>query len=260
MLSRIATTICLFGGAAVAQQTAWGQCGGIGWSGPFTCVSGYTCTVLNDYYSQCVPGTATTTTTTRTTATSTTTGPSTTLTTTTTTATTTTKTSGSGTYPTTLQSGYYWVRAVASPNYHSYLQAAPTATPSPGPGDAYLLPASGAGQFNVVDGQLVYNNPGAGSSGELLYMWVEDAADKTQRTLRTWFDAAPNPYGAFAFQGDTLAWTVADIPRPNAAAWLVCAADGVGRLYINTGAYAYDTPSGCADQTIHSYGGSTADV
>ncbi|KAI0450562.1 carbohydrate-binding module family 1 protein [Xylaria acuta] len=256
MLSRILTAVYLFGGAAIAQQQAWGQCGGINWSGPFTCVSGYACTVLNDYYSQCVPGTATTTSassTTRTTATGTTTGASTTLSTATTTTAT---TGGSGAYPTTLQSGYYWVRAVASPNFHSYLQAAPTATPSPGPGDAYLRPAQKAGQFNIVDGQLEYN-PGS-SSGEMLYMWVEDSTDKTQRTLQTWFDTTKNPYGVFAFQGDTLTWTVADITRPNPAAWLVCGNDG--QLYINTGAYAYDTPSGCADQTIHSYGGSTADV
>ncbi|KAI0796064.1 glycosyl hydrolase family 61-domain-containing protein [Abortiporus biennis] len=31
----------------------YGQCGGIGWTGATTCVSGSTCTVLNDYYSQC---------------------------------------------------------------------------------------------------------------------------------------------------------------------------------------------------------------
>ncbi|KAJ8468915.1 hypothetical protein ONZ45_g17069 [Pleurotus djamor] len=43
---------------ARAQSPAWGQCGGIGWSEATTCVSGYTCTVNNDYYSQCIPGTA----------------------------------------------------------------------------------------------------------------------------------------------------------------------------------------------------------
>ncbi|KAI0466107.1 family 61 glycoside hydrolase [Xylaria cf. heliscus] len=32
----------------------YGQCGGINWSGPTTCAQG-TCTVLNDYYSQCIP-------------------------------------------------------------------------------------------------------------------------------------------------------------------------------------------------------------
>ncbi|KAI1160018.1 carbohydrate-binding module family 1 protein [Nemania serpens] len=251
MLSRIAAAIYVLGGAAVAQQQAWGQCGGVTWSGPFTCVSGYTCTFLNDYYSQCVPGAPTTTSsTTRTTTTGTTIGVSTTL------STATTTTAGSGTYPTTLQSGYYWVRAVASPNFHSYLQAAPTATPSPGPGDAYLRSSQKAGQFNIVSGQLIYN-PGS-SSRASLYMWVENPTNKTQRTLETWFDTTKNPYGAFAFQGDTLTWTVADIPRPNAAAWLVCGNNG--QLYINTGAYAYNTPSGCADQTIHSYGGSTPDV
>ncbi|KAI0538718.1 carbohydrate-binding module family 1 protein [Xylaria digitata] len=258
MLSRVVTAVYLFGGGAIAQQQAWGQCGGINWGGPYTCVSGYICSVLNDYYSQCIPGTATTSSASSTTTTTgTTTRASTTLSTATTmTGTATTTAAGSGTYPTTLQSGFYWVRAAASPNFHSYLQAAPTATPSPGPGDAYLRSEKNAGQFNIIDEQLVYN-PGS-STGKTLYMWVEDSADKTQRTLQTWFNTTENPYGAFAFQGDTLTWTVADISRPNAAAWLVCG--DTGQLYINTGAYAYDTPSGCADQTIHSYGGSTANV
>nr|CDJ79824.1 xylanase precursor [Leucoagaricus gongylophorus] len=41
----------------IAQQQIWGQCGGIGWTGPTTCVSGTTCTYINDWYSQCLPGT-----------------------------------------------------------------------------------------------------------------------------------------------------------------------------------------------------------
>jgi lytic cellulose monooxygenase (C1-hydroxylating) len=36
-----------------AGQTLYGQCGGIGWTGPTSCAQG-TCTKLNDYYSQCV--------------------------------------------------------------------------------------------------------------------------------------------------------------------------------------------------------------
>ncbi|EED16894.1 endo-1,4-beta-xylanase, putative [Talaromyces stipitatus ATCC 10500] len=32
----------------------WGQCGGNGWTGPTTCVSPYTCQVVNPYYSQCL--------------------------------------------------------------------------------------------------------------------------------------------------------------------------------------------------------------
>ncbi|KAF9036211.1 beta-1,4-endoxylanase [Panaeolus papilionaceus] len=40
----------------LAQSPAWGQCGGQGWTGPTTCVSGYTCTYSNPFYSQCIPG------------------------------------------------------------------------------------------------------------------------------------------------------------------------------------------------------------
>ena len=44
---------------ALGQAAEWGQCGGIGWTGPTTCVSGTTCTFQNDYYSQCLPGAST---------------------------------------------------------------------------------------------------------------------------------------------------------------------------------------------------------
>ncbi|KEY64414.1 hypothetical protein S7711_08472 [Stachybotrys chartarum IBT 7711] len=44
---------------ALAQSPAYGQCGGLGWTGPTTCVSGYCCIVGNEWYSQCVPGTCT---------------------------------------------------------------------------------------------------------------------------------------------------------------------------------------------------------
>ncbi|ETW79866.1 glycoside hydrolase family 61 protein [Heterobasidion irregulare TC 32-1] len=40
--------------AAGATQTKYGQCGGIGWSGPTACVSGSTCTSSGAYYSQCL--------------------------------------------------------------------------------------------------------------------------------------------------------------------------------------------------------------
>ncbi|KAB5588420.1 Glycoside hydrolase family 5 protein [Ceratobasidium theobromae] len=49
-------------GYAAAQQALYAQCGGIGWTGGTTCVSGATCTYVNDWYSQCLAGTATTTT------------------------------------------------------------------------------------------------------------------------------------------------------------------------------------------------------
>lgn len=148
----------------------------------------------------------------------------------------------------TLINGWYFVRAVAPPNYHSYLQSQPTGSPS----TAYLTTPEGAGQFNIIDGQLVYNTGSAN-----LYLWVEQPEDVTQRALEVWFEDTPNTYGKFAFQGDTVTWSVAEIQRPNTAAWFVC---GDHQLYINTGPYGYQTPAGCADQTIHSYGGSTPDV
>ena len=149
-------------------------------------------------------------------------------------------TSGTATAtPTTLDSGWYWIRAVASPYFHSYLQAAPTSTPM-----AEVAKASNAGQFNVNNGQLVWHRFGGQPP---LYMQVENPADKTQRKLKTWFAATQGTYGTFSFSGDTLQWTVSDIARPNTAAWLVCAGD---QLFVNTGAFLYQTPEGCSDQTV----------
>ncbi|KAG9808100.1 chitin binding protein, partial [Aureobasidium melanogenum] len=42
--------------SASGSVAAWGQCGGKGFTGATACVSGYTCKVQNDYYSQCIPG------------------------------------------------------------------------------------------------------------------------------------------------------------------------------------------------------------
>ncbi|KAI0171341.1 glycoside hydrolase superfamily [Pestalotiopsis sp. NC0098] len=85
--------------AASAQQSLYGQCGGVGWTGATTCVSGAVCQVQNDYYSQCVPGTAATTATStvRSTTTTAATSSTTSAATTTTRATTTTATSATRT-------------------------------------------------------------------------------------------------------------------------------------------------------------------
>ncbi|KAI4848629.1 hypothetical protein E4T44_03823 [Aureobasidium sp. EXF-8845] len=45
-----------FGTSAHAAAAAYAQCGGQGFTGDKTCVSGYTCTVSSAYYSQCLPG------------------------------------------------------------------------------------------------------------------------------------------------------------------------------------------------------------
>ncbi|EAA30347.2 hypothetical protein GE21DRAFT_10535 [Neurospora crassa] len=156
--------------------------------------------------------------------------------------------------PITLQPGAYWIRAVVPPNYHKYLQTKPANLP----GTAILDSYTTAGQFNIVDGQLVNK-----VSNPPLYLWVEEppADGKTNpppRTLATWFNTTRNPFGTFAWQGDTLTWSVASIKRQNVAAWLVCDKKDQGALFVNTGAYGYQTPSGCADQTIHYYNDKTA--
>lgn len=43
---------------AQSQVPLWGQCGGIGYTGPTQCVSGATCVKANDWYSQCQAGNA----------------------------------------------------------------------------------------------------------------------------------------------------------------------------------------------------------
>ncbi|KAF3923643.1 Exoglucanase-6A [Orbilia brochopaga] len=97
--------LALVSGAA-AQQTMWGQCGGIGWTGATNCVAGAQCSTLNPYYAQCLSGggsqptttSRTTTTTARvTTTTTTTTGRTTTTTSRTTTPSSTRTTSTSST-------------------------------------------------------------------------------------------------------------------------------------------------------------------
>ncbi|KAL3427483.1 carbohydrate-binding module family 1 protein [Phlyctema vagabunda] len=241
MLSTIKKVVFFAGALAYAQQPAWAQCGGIGWSGGTTCVSGYTCTRSNEYYSQCLPGTAGTTLTTSVTSTRTGTA--------TTTPPVSTTGSGSGGYPgATLVSPYIWIRAVEAPNFHAYLQTSPTNAP----GTAILSSYTTAGQFNIVNGQLVEL---VSATGGLLYANVEERADATVNKLAVTFTTTPNTYGTFSWSGDALQWSIASISRPNLSAWLVCTNQ---QLFINLGAYAYMTPAGCADETIHFYNGATA--
>ena len=49
-----ATTSAAPTGTEGSSQTHYGQCGGQGWTGPSACASPYTCSKLNDYYSQCL--------------------------------------------------------------------------------------------------------------------------------------------------------------------------------------------------------------
>ncbi|KAF8315162.1 cellobiohydrolaseII [Clavulina sp. PMI_390] len=102
-------------GVASAQSSLYGQCGGIGYSGPTTCVAGATCVYSNPYYSQCLPSSSvgtTTTTTSKATGTSTTTSKT----------TGTTTSSASGTAPT--DDPYTGYTVYLSPYYAAEISAA----------------------------------------------------------------------------------------------------------------------------------------
>ncbi|PIL29226.1 hypothetical protein GSI_09275 [Ganoderma sinense ZZ0214-1] len=229
--------ISLVAGAA-AQSTApqYGQCGGIGWTGATTCPDGWSCTVSNEYYSQCLPGASTPTSTVATSS-----GGS--------SPTSTTGSSPSATV--TLIPGNSFIRAVEDPNFHQYLRSEVANTAS----DAVLGDPSTAAQFQITDGQLIQLLP----DGSSLYAAVESRANATVMKLKmSWQDtpASGDAAGTFMWSGDTVEWSIASISRPQLNAWLVCPdEDGNKDVYINLGAYDYETPAGCADETIHAYTG-----
>jgi hypothetical protein len=113
-----------------------------------------------------------------------------------------------------------------------------------------------AGQFQVISGQLVQlvSAPGA-TPVTLLYGVVSQERYLNNLSLSVTWSEAKNTYGTFGWQGDGLTWSEPGIERPNAIAWYVCTGQV---LYINLGNYAYGTPAGCADETIHYYNDKTA--
>ncbi|EEB98498.1 hypothetical protein MPER_01978 [Moniliophthora perniciosa FA553] len=131
MISFIAPILLLAGFVSAQTAPQWGQCGGIGWSGPTVCAAGSTCTKQNDYYSQCIPGGSG----------GTTSGPSTTVGGGSGGSSTTTATGGSST----LAPGYSFIRAVVDPNFHKYLRSKAQWTAS----DACLREPSTAAQISV---------------------------------------------------------------------------------------------------------------
>ncbi|KAF3921675.1 hypothetical protein ABW21_db0201276 [Orbilia brochopaga] len=268
---RTITALCLLSLPVVyGQVNTWGQCGGIGYGGSSSCVAGTYCSTMNPYYAQCLPGAGPTTTTTRstttpvqatTTARSVTTTSRTTIITTTRSTTRSTTTSASRTTTTaspvgggpgpgsTLISPYIWIRAVEAPYFHKYLQSQTLRST----GNAVMGDYTTAGQFNIVSGQLVQL---IDTAGTLLYGHVEaKTSDPNQTKLLLTWETGPNSYGTFAWSGDALIWTHPSVSRQNNAAWLICEQ---AHPYINLGAYAYMTPAGCSDATIHYYNGATA--
>lgn len=119
-----------------------------------------------------------------------------------------------------------------------YLQTNPEYVP----GSAILDSYTTAGQFQIVDGQLVEI-----IQGGLLYANVQEQANANVTMLAMTFNTTQNTYGTFAFSGDAVQWSIPTISRPNLSAWLVCANQ---QLFINLGPYDYNTPPGCADETL----------
>ena len=117
--------------------------------------------------------------------------------------------------------------------------------------------------------------------GSSLYAAVEARANRTVTKLKMSGQDTPasgDAAGTFMWSGDTVEWSIPSISRPQlnvsaignfrrlrecvsdvaivVQAWLVCAdEDGNKDVYINLGAYDYETPAGCADETIHAYTG-----
>ncbi|KAG2020000.1 acetyl xylan esterase [Coprinopsis cinerea AmutBmut pab1-1] len=51
-----ALSLALLPALVQAQRPLYAQCGGTGWTGETTCVSGAVCEVINQWYHQCLPG------------------------------------------------------------------------------------------------------------------------------------------------------------------------------------------------------------
>ncbi|KAJ2915746.1 hypothetical protein MD484_g4674, partial [Candolleomyces efflorescens] len=245
----VAAAACVFFSTGVRSQSsapAYGQCGGQGWSGPTTCVSGYTCSVTNQWYSQCIPGANTPV------PTSSAPTPTTPIPTPTTTPNPTVSVPSAPSGTPTLVNGYSFVRAVTDPNFHKYLRSETWGTP----GDAILGDYMTSALFRVVNGQLIQ---GVEGQQTLLYAVVEPKTDSAAKKLKVSWSATPATSGSFRWSGDTLEWSDPAISRPQNNAWLVCPdAQGNRDVYINLGPYSYQTPAGCNDHTIHAYTGPVA--
>ncbi|EKM56726.1 carbohydrate-binding module family 1 protein [Phanerochaete carnosa HHB-10118-sp] len=235
ILASIAGALCLAAGVA-AQTTApqWGQCGGQGWTGATTCPSGWVCTVSSPYYSQCLQGTAPPSSASSVSSAPGGGSPS-------------SSSAAPGTTPT-LIPGYSFIRSVEDPNYHQYLRSETINTV----GTAVLGDPVDAAQFQILNGQLEQMVP----DGTILYANVEPPANSSVVKLGVSWDTTPDTLGTFLWGGDTVEWNSATVTRPQNNAWLVCPdAAGNKLLFLNLGPYDYDTPTGCADETIHAYTG-----
>ncbi|EWC44477.1 hypothetical protein DRE_06745 [Drechslerella stenobrocha 248] len=209
MKSDIFISILVLGlgiGAVDAQSGAWGQCGGIGYTGPTTCVSGYGCKYLNDYYWQCIPsnqlGTSTTTTTTVK-STTTSARSSTTLSTTSRTSTTSSRTT-TQTSPTSPSrtSTTTTTRTTTTSSKSTTASSSRTATPTPGIkywfsfGDSYTQTGFNPNGIQPSTGNPMGNPPYPGWTSAGGPNWIGVATTKYNRSLTLTYN--------FAYGGATI--------------------------------------------------------
>ncbi|OBZ68220.1 Endo-1,4-beta-xylanase D [Grifola frondosa] len=219
MKAAVFACLCYLVYHASAQSAAWGQCGGIGWTGSTTCVSGYSCEVLNDYYSQCVPGAASS-------------AP---ITTVTPTPTSTPSSPGTSNTPTSTATGATptgsQIRADQDPVYHFYLQS--------NGGTPVLGPEASSGYF-TLGSTISLNNP----DGSQLYFNVDESASTSYKPLTFDTTATTTDWG---LEGDTIITT-----SPRQLNFLACATSDatVYDVYLQEG---NDMPAGstCALVTLH---------
>ncbi|TFK25735.1 hypothetical protein FA15DRAFT_337107 [Coprinopsis marcescibilis] len=200
--------------SAQSQAPAYGQCGGQGWSGATDCVSGYTCTVTNQWYSQCLPGSATT----PVTITPTTSLPPITVVPPTSTV--------GGPAPTGSQ-----IRGVTSPVYHLYLQN--------NGGVPRLGPVAGAGRF-TINGTIALNEPGGGR----LYLNADDTGTN-YKALSFGTTATTNNWG---LEGDAII-----IRTPRQLNYWVCSTSDRNYYDVFLQGQGNQGPSGrsCNSVTMH---------
>jgi len=198
-----------------AQSAVWGQCGGIGWAGSTSCAAGSVCTVLNDYYSQCIPGASPPTTAAPT-------GPTTTPPTTAPPSTTTV----SAPAPSGSQ-----IRSDQDPAFHLYLQNLD--------GAPVLGPEASSGYLTIA-GTITLNN----ADGSQLFLNEDEGAPTSYKALTLDATATTTDWG---LEGDTIITT-----SPRQLNFLACASSTAGYydLYLQEG---NDTPSGatCSLISLH---------
>ncbi|KAI0266979.1 hypothetical protein BC834DRAFT_822803 [Gloeopeniophorella convolvens] len=220
-VSALAGLLVIFAGAVSAQSGAWAQCGGVEWSGSTTCVSGYTCTFNNEYYSQCIP---TPTSTSSKTTTQFPTSPS--------FPTSTESSSSSGTTTSTAPAPTgSQIRSDDDPTYHFYLQDIG--------GEPVLGPEVSSGYF-IIGSTIALNN----ANGTKLFLNIDQSGTASYKGLTLDATATTTDW---ALEGDTIITS-----SPRELNFLACATSDptVYSVYLQEG---NDTPSGqtCSMTSLH---------